>query len=341
MKKQNESIVYNSNNDHQYNAIDIFKFICSILICTIHIPIFSNNTIPYATVINFYFKNCLSRIAVPFYFTTAGFFLFKKININNIDYKIIKDYCFKILRLLGTWSAIIIIGNKDHLWYLGALVNAILIISFLFKKNIKLKYIIIITIFLFTIGLLGDTYYQIIKPLKNNFLLSNIIEIYETFFKTTRNGLFFGTTFILIGSIFATKKIKINFKAAYLGTLISFFLLVFETFLLMNYSKPKDYNIFLSLIPLTFFSFYMLMNIKLKNKPIYKKLRIISILIYFSHPLFIYISNLIIKSINTKTNIDLINYQFLLVIILTLSFSIVIEKISQKEKFKLFKYLYS
>ena len=109
--------------------------------------------------INYYTQNCLCRIAVPFYFVSAGFFLFNKINLNNIDYSRIKNYCFKILRLLGTWTVLLLLGSKTQLWYLGSLVVAVLAIVFLFSKKVHFYVIAIITIFLYFIGLLGDSYF--------------------------------------------------------------------------------------------------------------------------------------------------------------------------------------
>ncbi len=325
----------------QYNAIDIFKFICAILVCTIHLTPFPYNAFKYSESINFYFSNCIARIAVPFYFTTAGFFLFKKTSITNINQVVIKDYCFKLLRLFATWHILLFVGENSHLWYLSASVIAILFITFLLKKKVKLKYLIIISIFLFAIGLLGDTYYQIIKIAKSNNILNYIIMTYEKYFKTTKNGLFFGTIFVLIGLIFATKKIKINFKVAYIGLLISYILLMIETTFLSNHFNPKDYNMYISIVPLIFFTFYMLLNIKLKDRPIYKKLRILSTLIYFSHRMFIYFTSRIIRNLYYKHAIDLSNYRLIITILLTISFAILIEELSKTKKLKFLKYLYS
>lgn len=330
-----------SKSNNQYPAVDICKFICALLICMIHIAPFPNNKVWYFDSANFYLVNCLSRIAVPFYFASTSYFLFKKINITKIDTNVIKEYCFKILRLLGTWWVILFVGEKNHLWYLGGAVIAILFLTYLFKKKIKLKYIIIITIILFIIGLLGDTYYQIIRILKSNNILSSIIITYEKYFKTTRNGLFFGSIFVLIGIILSQKKIKIDLKLAYFLTFLSYSLLMLETTLIEKNLNPKDYNMYISIIPIVFFMLYMFLNVNMKDRPIYKKIRIISILIYFSHRMFIYLSKEIIDLINIHHKINLSNYHFLFTIVLTLLFSILIEKLSRTKKLQILKYLYS
>ena len=254
----------NDNLKAQYNAVDIFKFICALLVCTIHLAPFSSHILKNANGVNFYIVNCLSRIAVPFFFTTAGFFLYKKANIEKPDTNIIKDYCFKLLRLIGIWWVLLFMGEKNHLWYLGSLVISILLITLLLNKKIKIKYIIIITLLLYIIGLLGDSYYDITRMFKNSPILNNIITNYETYFKTTRNGIFFSPIFVAIGALIASNKVKINLKLSYFGAIISFYLLVTEVFILSHYFHPKDYNMFISLVPLMFFTLNTLINIKLK-----------------------------------------------------------------------------
>ena len=307
-------------SQEQYNAIDILKFICAILICTIHVSPFPNNVKEYGE-INFYIINCIARLAIPFFFTATGFFLFNKTKIDNIDTKVIKEYCFKLLRLLGTWWVILTISPKNHLWYLGGSVIAILFITYLLKKKIKMKYIITIAAILFIIGLMGDTYYEITKILKENTFLNTIIKYYEEYFTTTRPN--------------------ISFKWAYIGAFVSYTLLMIETTYLVKYSHPKDYNIYLFAVPLIFFVFNILLNVKLKPKTTYKKLRIISILFYFSHRMFVVLSYNLISFIYIHCKLNLENYHFLLTVILTLAFSLLIEELSKTKKLKVLKYLYS
>ena len=84
----------NLPHTHKFNAVDIFKFICVILICTIHIGMFNK---PEFKDFNFAYKNTICRIAVPFFFVAAGFFLFRKEDTSNINNKRVKDYCILVL----------------------------------------------------------------------------------------------------------------------------------------------------------------------------------------------------------------------------------------------------
>lgn len=242
--------------DYQFNGIDIVKFICAFLVCIIHIPPFQTDLFGLNH-LNFWLQNYLCRIAVPFYFTASGFLLFRKTEFNNLNQNIIKKYCFKILRLLGTWTFLLFVGGSGQLWYLGALVLAVIILSVLIKKETPMRWIVLISVILFLVGLLGDSYYGFIEPLKSYFIPKLFVVGYETVFSTTRNGVFFGLIFVLIGALFAQKRIVINNIFAIVGLIISFIIMFFEVYLLRHYSHPKDYNMVLSLLPVIFFLFYL------------------------------------------------------------------------------------
>lgn len=329
--------------DHKYNGIDLVKFICAYLVCIIHIQPFNVEALGIESLnyFNFGLQQYLSRIAVPFYFTAAGFLLFRKIDISCLDMDKIKKYCFKIFRLLGIWTFLLFLGAKGHLWYLGALALAVIIISVLIKKGLPLRYIMIISACLFVIGLLGDTYYGFIEPLKEYGIFRLFINGYETFFRTTRNGLFFGTIFVFMGLLFAKKQIVINKGFAIGGLIVSLGAMFLEVFLLKHYSNPKDYNMYICLIPVIFFLFYIASHIELKNRPIYARLRVIGLLVFFSHLFVNYLVVLAIGIINSRTGINLIVFQFIITICLTTLLAVLVERLSKREKYSWLKYLYS
>ena len=223
--------------NHQFNGIDIVKFICAFLVCAMHIKPFNAELLGIEKLryLNFGLQQYLCRIAVPFYFTASGFLLFRKTEFNNLNDSRIKNYCFKILRLLGTWTFLLFVGGSGQLWYLGALVLAVIILSVLIKKDIAMRWIVLISVVLFLIGLLGDSYYGFIEPLKSFFIPKLFIVGYETIFSTTRNGVFFGLIFVLIGALFAQKRIVINSFFAIVGLFISFIIMFFP----FNYKKYK------------------------------------------------------------------------------------------------------
>jgi serine/alanine racemase len=326
--------------DQQYYGIDVIKFLCAILICMIHILPFETNAFGLDR-LNFWLQNYICRIAVPFYFASSGFLLFRKVDFKNLNSDIIKNYCFKLFRLLGIWSFLLCYGGTFQLWYLGSVILAVIIFSWLLKKGVPLRYIAIIATVAFLIGLLGNSYYAFIEPLKNYFLPKLVISGYETIFSTTRNGLFFGFMFVFVGALFAKKRIVINNKLAIIGFIISMIAMFFEVYLLRHFSNPKSYDMYLSLIPVIFFMFYIATHIKLKGKPFYRNLRVIGVLVFFSH---LFVTSLVsdaIMVIKYKTGVDFIAFRFLISVFLTIIIAIIINKLSQTKKFSWLKYLYS
>lgn len=107
-KFENKQILTGGGNSKSYHAIDITKFICAMLVVTLHLVSYAfadmavdgapptGNSNP---VILFLFPlyYCFARIAVPFFFISSSYFLFKKIKQNPENRKeLIKKFCSKI-----------------------------------------------------------------------------------------------------------------------------------------------------------------------------------------------------------------------------------------------------
>ena len=126
----------------------------------IHVPPFgSANATPLAQAGNFFLRFYLGRIAVPFFFISAGFFLFRKTDPTAYDPTPCKQYILRILRLYGVWTVLylpwvirdaradgktlltgtvsflrnfLLTGSYNHLWYLPALAVAVALVSWLY-----------------------------------------------------------------------------------------------------------------------------------------------------------------------------------------------------------------
>ena len=154
------------NRQKNLNGIDLIKFLCSIMVFMVHIPFFTSlNSVP-AKFLDFGLRHCICRIAVPFYFVCSGYFLFRKMPLYDPDAEIIKNYCFRILRLIATWLILLIMGGAYHLWYLSATVVTIVMLSLCLHWRVKYRHICILACLLYMIGLLGDSYYGLIAPLR-------------------------------------------------------------------------------------------------------------------------------------------------------------------------------
>jgi serine/alanine racemase len=304
------------------------------MVFIIHIPPFQGEVSGLARYVNFGLQHYLCRLAVPFYFVSSGFFLFKKMPLYDLNTEEIKRYCFKLFRLIGTWYVLLFCGGTYHLWYLGATVVAVILLSFCSHFRIKYKYICLLACILYVIGMLGDSYYGLIAPIENFPVFNYILKGYDFAFSTTRNGVFMGFIFVLMGAGFSYYKIKLKPYTALIGFAISVLCLFAEVFLLKYNDIPIEYNMYVFLLPATFFLFSFAYTVQLKDHVIYKHLRNIGALIYFTHILVNTFVSLAIRVIDKYLDISLIQYQFLLSLLFTLVFAICVEWLSGKDKFK-------
>ena len=354
------------NANKQNNAIDLTKFICAVFVVAIHVPPFgSSEGTTILGYFNFFIQDYLARIAVPFFFITSGYFLFKKTDRNNFDLKPSKQYVLKLIKLYLIWSVIyfpvrlgsiitdkkgiihgIITYFKDfifstsysHLWYLNALIFATVVISILLYKRVKPIYIIAGGGLFYFIGLFGQSWFGFLEPLRGTFIW-DILKGIQGVITTTRDGLFDGLIFVGIGMLFAYYEIKLSKKQALAGLAISLILLFAESFGLQYFGYSRSHDTYLFLIPTAFFLFAVVRNIQLSDNRNYKKMRTLSSLIYFIHPWIKIILGAVTYIIFKKQAIFLISFALTFAIALFLSSAVI--KLSQKEKFKWLKNLYS
>lgn len=320
---------------NNYNSgIDIVKFLCAIMVFIIHVPPFQGEISELEKYINWGLQHCFCRIAVPFYFVSSGFFLFRKMSLHEINVEAVKSYCFKILRFLGTWTVFSFIGGTEHLWYLGATVIAVTLLSLCFYLNIKYIYICILACLLYTIGLLGDSYYGIIAPLAEIPLFRYILKGYTIVFGTTRNGVFMGFIFVLMGATFGHHNFKIKPKTSLFALCVSIVLLFGEVFILKFHDIPIKYNMYVFLVPVVFFLFSFASTIKLQSHSLSPKLRRIGTLVYFLHILINYFVSIGINICNKYMSLELSQFHFIISLTATILCAICIEFLSHKKKFK-------
>ncbi len=340
LSKQKHSQIL-SQSSTTYNGIDLVKFLCALMVFIIHVPPFPAPNSVFANNLNFGLRHGLCRIAVPFFFLSSGFFLFGKMPLDKINIDIIRNYCYKILRLLGIWTILTFIGEHEYLWYLGATVVAIVLLSLCLYFHINIRYIGIFAIALYMIGLLGDSYYGLTEPLKSVPLFSSILRGYNTIFETTRNGVFMGFIFILMGAWFAHHKISLSPVLSSIGLIASLICLLGEVFWLKQHSFQKEYNMYIFLLPAVYFLFSLAVNVQLNNRPIYNRLRKLSMLIYFSHILINEFAWVAVNLLNKLCADRATEYQFVISLSLTLLSTICIERLSCKKHYKWINWLIS
>ncbi len=287
----------------QYNSIDLMKFFCSLMVIVIHTYPFYE-TFP---TIGFTSSNIIGRIVIPFFFVSAGYFLDK--GKSHTDEKYFKKYILRLVKLYLIWSVIYIpfgihrlnatmeisgwlwgvasvfaifnIGTYFHLWYMAALIFAMIFCHYYLKKY-SMKSLIIIGAILYSLGCL-ETYYG---ALTNNVLL-NGIDIYFSIFFTTRNGLFFGILCVALGMWISKNNIENKIKHLQILTILFFIILVIEAFSVKKLGWAIDYNMYFTIIPFIIMLFCLILNINCTRKIDYRACREYSTIIYFSHAIFL------------------------------------------------------
>jgi len=295
------SLVKNVNNKQvNYGNTDIFRLIAALLVVGIHTyPLYSINT-----ELNFIFTHILARIAVPFFLMITGFFvlpnyiqnrntntapLIKFIKKTGLLYAVaallylpVNIYAgFPVnLTFFALIKMILFDGTFYHLWYLPASVIGVLLIFFISRK-FSVKTTVCLAVFLYIIGLLGDSYYSI--TLNVPFLRASY-NVFFRFFSFTRNGIFYAPLFLVMGALIANMKNRPNLITSITGFVISSLLLLAEGIILRYYFFQRHSSMYIMLIPCAFFLFNFLLNMKGKSYPL---LRSMSMWVYIIHPMII------------------------------------------------------
>ena len=296
-----------------YHSIDVMKFTAAFLVILVHTYPFYE-TFPS---LGFVTSNILGRIVIPFFFISAGYFM--QTGARDKDENYFRKYILRLLKLYLIWSVIYIpfglhklnsmmeisgalwlavipvallnIGTYFHLWYMSALIFA-MIFCHLFLKRFSLKALLILGLILFCFGLV-ETYYGLIT---NEFLLKSV-NIYFLLMFTTRNGLFFGVLFTAIGIMIAQTGIGNRIKKPLLKAGISFGFLVMEAFLVKSRHWAIDYNMYLMTIPFSFYWFSWLLQTGCHWPVDYRALREASTVIYFSHGMFLELGEILLGEV--------------------------------------------
>lgn len=282
------------NNNH-YPWIDRIKYLVSFLVLVIHFRPLSD----YNPIIDFSSAQIVSRIAVPFFFISSGYFL----GVNGLSKENVIKSIKKNFKLYLVWTVLYlpisvlffmpefgnilvnftVLGFYYHLWFIPALLFSLVAMYFL-NKYLKPLTITIISFIFFCVGVFGDAYYGLLPK----GILLDLMNQFLQIFRTTRNGLFFGFLFVALGYLIQKTQIqdRIRVKYAWIGFILSYSLMFVEMGLLMTYTEPFEYNMYFSMIPTTFFLLVLCLHYPSETSG--QDYRIKSGVIYFSHFLVYY-----------------------------------------------------
>lgn len=234
---------------------------------------------------NTYFIHTVCRLAVPFFFTTSGFFFFRNYDSENEDLNEtrLKKALIRLFRIYLIWTIIylpytifdythtgfhikylftyvrdfFLNGSYYHLWFLPALMLADIIVYCLYKKK-GLNFTLLITLILYFVGYLINVYTPIWESIPG---VSFFFGFFTKTLSTARNGIFFGPMFIAIGLLLSRTR-RLPKKVSLIGFLISFVLFFVEVSLYRHFGILRDLtSMYICLIP----AIYFLVNYLLKS----------------------------------------------------------------------------
>lgn len=312
-------------------AVDIMKFIMSLLVVGIHTTPFGFNAwldLGFGLV---------TRLCVPFFFIAGAYYFFLK-------ERPLKNYLLRIGELYIIWSLIYLhfdinelkrmsaleildrflwAGNEHALWYLcGTIIGTCVVV--LLRKILSEKQTFAVSVLLLIIGCIISTW----SPLVSRITGIDFAEIESAI--GVRNGLFYAPAYISAGMCLAKGTFNIkSIKTSSIGFIASFLLLAAESAFFVVAMQTQYTVLWLFVLPASIFLFAFVLNTKINTEskiPIF--LRKMSTLIYVSHNLFLiilgrYFSNMLL---------------FILVSAWSIAFAAVVVFLS--EKIKILKHLY-
>lgn len=320
---------------YNYKILDIAKYAAAIMVICIH----CNQLFPQEY-LNFFIKNIICRIAVPFFFISSAYFVRKG---SRTKEGYVKEYLKKLMISYCLWSLVFIpigldwihqnlslagyllpfallyglihIGTYYHLWYVPAAILTIFLVDKLLKK-FSYKNLFVLATLLFAFGSI-ESYYGLLQ----NGWLKDFFDLLYAIIFTTRSGLLYGMIFTLIGFYIFDNQEKLQSLRRYapICTIVCAILLIMEGSFLYTIVR-LDMNFLLMLVPFSFFLFISLLFFPYTPKCETRKFRDLSKYYYFVHPVCI----VIIEEIGTAFHIDILSsglLSLLLVILLTHSLS--------------------
>ena len=253
-----------------YPAVDIWKFCCAILVIAIHAKPFVNNFWLDAGV------GIATRIAVPYFFISSGYFLFSKLDRTPKERKnsVYGHYFLRILKMYTVWYVIHTVLRTAYgsleprsllsyirnyfipmdgsiLWFLNALLWGTLIV-YLLNRVLNRKVIFVISAVTLVIGYSFTTVYSPLEGVAAFAKVRNLV--YSRI--GVQNGLFFAFPYLALGALMSqSAPLKPRPRTDCIGAVLCVCLLAAESLAaVLVFHAPLTF-LWLSALPMTYFVF--------------------------------------------------------------------------------------
>lgn len=306
-----------------YPGVNCFKLMAAFFVIIIH----TSPLTSFSAEADFVLTRILARTAVPFFFMVTGFFVLPKALEDTgrglhylrrigliylasvLLYFPVNLYAghFRGVRAGGFLKMLLIDGTFYHLWYLPALLLGFALV-WAGLKALPWKAVLGISVFLYLLGLPGDSYYGFLKD------GSVLRQLYDGFFHIssyTRNGLFYAPVFLALGytvsrqygdgtaSGKAARRLPFSVTLAALGVCSAF--LLAEGITLKILEVQRHDSMYLALVPLMYFLFLSLLDARGPD-PMKRLPKELPLLVYVLHPLFL----ILVRGFSGLTNLSML-----------------------------------
>ena len=340
----------NKNSLTERQAIfDIVKFIMALMVVAIHSSLFPMVLYPWL------------RLAVPMFFIISSYFFFgslckletdkdknrrwwKYVKRNLILYGfwfvLLLPYTLYVQRyfdsgvLRGTFNFIksLLFGDTfPASWFIQASIVSVTVIFFASKK-IKDRYLFALSFLIYCFAVLRSSYWSVVEDVT---LINTAYKVYHFAFSAPMFNASSAFIWIVIGKLFAEKKIRINKIFAIVGILMSSVLLYVEWIFVRALNGSFNNDCYLFLIPTAFFAFQLISLIRVSPNDITVFLGKSSTLIYTTHIPTIAVISLLLQRFLSITDNLLV---FVLVVILCTAGSYIVLKLEKMRAFRWLKY---
>ena len=253
-------------------------------------------------------------VVVPFFFTCSSFLFFRKFqNSPTLDSKrhVYRRFAVRVLSLYGIWTAIyfpfvlfrwlqcgiscsevirymyrvMVFTSYPTIWFLHSLVVAVTIVCLL-QYIFSVRAILITGAVCYIVGALGYSYAGLTREVP---CLDSVYEWLNAVFLTTRNGLFNGFPYAALGAYIAVDSRQPSKTTCLFLSAVFCVLFVSEAFLVHRfYGFPVGgADTVLCLLPFTYFSFQWMLQVQLVDRPVFRWMRDVSILVFLGQRLFL------------------------------------------------------
>lgn len=290
----------------QRPAIDWLRLIAALLVIANH----TSPLLSYTETGDFILTRVLARLAVPFFLMVSGYFVFSRYALDRqtgpgpllgflkqmgilygvaiLLYLPLTIYTGQLADgniVVNVLKALFFNGTFYHLWYMpAAIIGGVLI--WLLLKVAKPPVVLGITLVLYIVGLLGDSYYGLTAGAP---ALQTAYDGLFTVFDYTRNGLLLAPVFLCMGALAGGMKgesrlLKSGKALPLAGFLLTLGGMIAEGILLHDAGWQRHDSMYILLVPCVFFLFLFLLTFG-GNAP--AVLRPMSMAVYVIHPLLI------------------------------------------------------